>query len=192
MQHEEPAGWTKDACLLEVTLTITMQAEDGNAKVRQGLPRAGFGSVSVQIIISLSNRPVELLRSVLSVSRNHEAVAQEGTQVPVQSSIFLAPKEKMKTSIRKRNLLLPLHVTGGCLGGSTYYKEMQAEQKNSSQAIAWEHTDVMWCSIQELTSSTSLLLESKVMLKSTLRISMARSVSCRGKGGRSPSSVATS
>lgn len=92
--------------LSELTLTITIQAEDGNAKVRQGLPWAGFGSVSVQIIISLSNRPVELLRSVLSISRNHEAVAQEGTQVPVQSSIFLAPKQKMKTSIRKRDLLL--------------------------------------------------------------------------------------
>lgn len=46
---------------------------------------------------------MELLCPVLPVSRDHEAVAQEGTQVPVQSSIFLVPKQKTKTLIRKVN-----------------------------------------------------------------------------------------
>jgi len=84
------------------TIAITKTVEGLNAKVRQDLPQRGLRSVySEEHDLVTQHRPVELLCPVLSVSRDHEAVAQEGTQVPVQSSIFLAPKHKRKTLIRK-------------------------------------------------------------------------------------------
>lgn len=84
------------------------KSRDVNAEVRQDLPprapRAVSGGDDDPVI---EHGPVELLRALLSVSTDHQAVPQDGTQVPVQSCVFLAPKQNVKTCIRKGASPLP-------------------------------------------------------------------------------------
>lgn len=97
-QHQVPTARNEGACWT----TAPQQPEASRGRYCQGQAGSALGDLLVVKIVTQSrHRPVELLRAVLSVRRDHEAVAQEGTQVPVQSSIFLAPKQKVKALVRE-------------------------------------------------------------------------------------------